>query len=479
MSDILERMEAFDPNAFGSNAFDAGGLGGETLDAETLEPETFDPETFEPETFQPETSSEPEPFDTEPFDAATIAAAERTADDAGLVSRVSAAAFQVSQSMEGLEQVAGLLRAAEELAKDSDGQRRGAEEALGLVESQRGDLGEMLAMVRSEAAEAEQRVAAADERANAAEERLQQALERTFALEARLDDGTGEEPVAKAPRQLTVIVDDRREELREAVATEIRRPLTSIMGLTLAMKHADPTSSSGKTMIRQLGASARRLERLVVQMIELDGIANGSYVPNRRRVDLKAIVRRVVEETPDIAELDVRVHAEHAAVETDPALTEQMVEILLANAGRRSSPGNPVWVQVSSDQAGAVVAVDDTCAEIPAGMRVQGSEDGDGARQKRPKGATGLALLSRLAELHGGKAWVEARPGGGASFRVFLPSASQEPHTGTSDASTTAADLEDAHEKVVVDATAVRSPSVTERLRELSSFDDLSDEVAI
>jgi signal transduction histidine kinase len=484
MSDILERMEAFDPKAFGPNAHEAGGLGSEAFDAEPLDSETFEPETFEPETtvepetFGPETTVEPEPFGTEPFDAPTISAADRTADDAGLVSRVSAAAFQVAQAMEGFEQVAGLLRAAEELAKDSDGQRRRAEEALGLAESQRKELGEMLTLVRSEGEETEQRVAAAEERANAAEERLQQALERTFALEARLDEGTGEEPVAKTARQLTVIVDDRREELREAVATEIRRPLTSIMGLTLAMKHADPTSSSGKTMIRQLGASARRLERLVVQLTELDGIANGSYVPNRRRVDLKAIVRRVVEETPDIAELDVRVHAEHAAVETDPALTEQMVEILLANAGRRSTPGNPVWVQVASDQAGAIVAVDDMCPEIPAGIQMQGSEDEDGARQKRPRGATGLALLSRLAELHGGRAWVEARSGGGASFRVFLPSASQEPHGDTPDPSATATELAGDHENVVVDATAVRSPSLPERLRELSSFDDLSDELA-
>jgi signal transduction histidine kinase len=32
----------------------------------------------------------------------------------------------------------------------------------------------------------------------------------------------------------------------------------------------------------------------------------------------------------------------------------------------------------------------------------------------------GLSLVVRLAELHGGRAWVEERPGGGASFRVFL-----------------------------------------------------------
>jgi signal transduction histidine kinase len=34
----------------------------------------------------------------------------------------------------------------------------------------------------------------------------------------------------------------------------------------------------------------------------------------------------------------------------------------------------------------------------------------------------GLSLVARFAELHGGRAWVEDRPGGGASFKVFLPS---------------------------------------------------------
>jgi chromosome segregation ATPase len=187
---------------------------------------------------------------------------ERTADEAGLVSRVSAASLQVSKATEGLEQVAGLLRTAEEFAKDVDTERREAEEALELVETRRAELSEMLALARSEAAAAEQR-------AVAAEERLQEALERTFALEARLDDGPRAEPIAGGSRQLT----------------ELRRHLmTSIMGLTLAMKHADPSSTNGATMIEEVGASVRRLEQLVVQLIELDGIADGSFVPNERRV---------------------------------------------------------------------------------------------------------------------------------------------------------------------------------------------------
>ncbi|HEV2685908.1 MAG TPA: ATP-binding protein, partial [Actinomycetota bacterium] len=38
----------------------------------------------------------------------------------------------------------------------------------------------------------------------------------------------------------------------------------------------------------------------------------------------------------------------------------------------------------------------------------------------------GLSLVARFADRHGGRAWVEDRDGGGACFRVFLPSGPPE-----------------------------------------------------
>jgi signal transduction histidine kinase len=38
----------------------------------------------------------------------------------------------------------------------------------------------------------------------------------------------------------------------------------------------------------------------------------------------------------------------------------------------------------------------------------------------------GLSLVARFTEIHGGRAWVEDRPGGGASFRVYLPGRSED-----------------------------------------------------
>jgi K+-sensing histidine kinase KdpD len=335
----------------------------------------------------------------------------------GLARRIAVAGRQVSQAADELQQAAERLMNAEELARDAETRAHVAEGPLEQGATKNAELLDMLQKTREDQSDA-------DERSRRSEDRLRMTVERNQLLEDQLRDLEDKLVEADQQPQVTVIVDQERTDLQEAVAAEVRRPLTSILGLTLALKHADTSSPDGREMVRQLATNARKLDRLVGEMLDVDRIVSGTFTPNRRRTDLEAMVRRVVEDSPDLANRDVRIETEHIAAEVDPGLTEQMVETLLANASRRTGPGNTVWVKVtSSAQGGAVIAVDDTGTDVPAGLRHAMFE----AMQERPgtdrraKGSTGLCLLSRLAELHGGRAWVEERPGGGSSFRVFLP----------------------------------------------------------
>jgi signal transduction histidine kinase len=227
-------------------------------------------------------------------------------------------------------------------------------------------------------------------------------------------------------------------------------------------------------MVRQLAANARKLDRLVGEMLAIDQIASGEFTLNLRRTDLEALVRRVVDDSADVAGREVLVETEHVAIEVDPALAEQIVETLLSNAGRRTPPGTPVWVKISSDQGGAVIAVDDTGPEVPTGLRgtpdAAGSDEGPAARHQ-PRGATGLTLLTRLAEIHGGRAWVEERPGGGASFRVFLPTTQEttqsESHEDPADDRAAARVANDHEERAIAFAKALVEADEEERTRRL------------
>jgi two-component system sensor histidine kinase KdpD len=207
----------------------------------------------------------------------------------------------------------------------------------------------------------------------------------------------------------------------------VRRPLTSILGVSLALRHSDPDSRDGRELVRQLEASARKLDRMVSVLLELDRLADGTLRLNRRRSDLQALVRRVVEGSPDLANRNIHVEAEKVVVPVDPFMVEQMVETLLTNAGGRTSSDGSLWITVSSDPEGAVIAVADTGPDVPEELRQSLSalpEDQKGGAG-RGRASTGLALLQRVAEVHGGRAWVQEREGGGASFRVFLPDATE------------------------------------------------------
>lgn len=394
-----------------------------------------------------------------------------SADTAASIShRISAAGLQVSQAAEELRQAARALIEADRHAREAEARWSAADAQLEQAAEKNAELLEALEQAKRGQAEA-------DERARRAEQRLQATIEHQAEMERQLAEIEERWREAEAQPRV-VIVDDERDELQQTLGAEIRRPLTSILGLTLALKHSDPKSPEAKNMVKQLTTNARRLDRLVGQMLDLDKIATGALTPNRRRTDVEALVRRVVEESPDLANRDLRVETEHVAINVDPALTEQMVETLLSNAGRRSAPGGPVWVRVSSDPEGVVIAVDDSGPEFPEGMwpkrPAASSTGGPAARRKASRGATGLFLLSRLAEIHGGRAWVEERPGGGASFRVFLPNQFQQPPE--EDADERAVDLSTEQEEgEVLFDTAVAAGA----MRELSSFDDLTGEIAI
>ncbi len=291
---------------------------------------------------------------------------------------------------------------------------RAAEDQAAHTAAKSSELLEELQKTRGQLAEVEGRFRRADERAHEAEEKARLLDVQVQELKARLAE-IKKSHVGGMP----VVADKERSTLKDAVAGEVRRPLTSILGIALAMKHTDPKAADGQEMIRQLSSNARKLDRLVSVLLELERLMDGSLKPNRRRTDLQALVRRVVEESPDLSNREVKIEAEHVVVAVDPSMTEQMVDSLLANAGRRATPGTPVWIKVLTDPEGAMIAVDDTSPDIPDGIRRSTLAVTHGRPAERA--TTGMSLLARLADVHGGKAWVEEREGGGASFRVFLP----------------------------------------------------------
>jgi K+-sensing histidine kinase KdpD len=258
-----------------------------------------------------------------------IRQAERQAERAeGAASRMtSSLADAERRAKEATDQFEEL----EERTSQAELRARAAEEQAAQTAAKSSELLEDLQKTRGQLAEAEGRFRRADERAHAGEEKARLLEEQAQELKARLAE------IKKLHLGgVPLVADKERSTLKDAVAGEVRRPLTSILGIAPAMKHTDPKASDSQEMIRQLSSNARKLDRLVSVLLELERLMDGSLKPNRRRTDLQALVRRVVEESPDLAKREVKIEAEHVVVAVDPSMTEQMVD-----CSWRSPDGGP------------------------------------------------------------------------------------------------------------------------------------------
>lgn len=222
-------------------------------------------------------------------------------------------------------------------------------------------------------------------------------------------------------------LDEMKNTFLQAVSHELRTPLTTILGGALTLERLRDKLSSEETddLLRRLAANAKKLNRLLADLLDLDRLARGILEPKIQEADVGGLVNGILEESRDLLG-DRALHAELDSVilGVEPAKVERIVENLLANTARHTPPDTPVWVRVTDERQGALIVVEDAGPGIPEGVRRSIFEPFQqvGGRQSHAPGVgIGLSLVARFAELHGGRAWVEERPGGGASFHVFLP----------------------------------------------------------
>jgi PAS domain S-box-containing protein len=238
-----------------------------------------------------------------------------------------------------------------------------------------------------------------------------------------------EREVAQRLRDL----DQMKNTFLDAVSHELRTPLAAIVGIGLTLEHKAGSLAEGDRadLYTRLVANGRKLDRLLNDLLDLDRLTHGIIAPKRRPTDVAALAARIADDWGLLNGRRPQVVAEPLTVCLDPGKVERIIENLLANAARHTPPETPVWVRVQRPPGGdgVLLAVEDAGAGVPAELRdtvFEPFRQGPGTPTHAPGVGIGLTLVARFAELHGGRAWVEERPGGGSSFKVLIPDAPQE-----------------------------------------------------
>lgn len=211
-------------------------------------------------------------------------------------------------------------------------------------------------------------------------------------------------------------LDAMKTALLTATSHELRTPLTVLSGVAeLLAERADQLS---RDQVRELADRLRtktaRLAGLIDDLLDVDRLARGVLEPDRRDVDLQDLIERTVEGL-GLGGHDLRFELTDEPVSVDPAHVQRVVENLLRNAVKYAPAGTPIDVRAKLDDDALEITVADRGPGIPDDRKqlvfepLRRVEEGD----PNPGLGVGLALVARLTQLHGGRAWVEDRSGGG------------------------------------------------------------------
>ena len=253
----------------------------------------------------------------------------------------------------------------------------------------------------------------------------------SFASQAALTVEQARSEQARAKARALEATDRLRRALLNSVSHDLRTPLASILASTASLLDSSVPldDQEREQFLVTVEQQAKRLARLVDNLLDLSRIEAGAVDPRLVEVWLPDVVNQAVQHarrTPSEQVIAVDVPESLPPVLVDPVRLEQVLTNLLDNARRYAGTGL-VRVGARCLDAKVELRVVDHGPGIPDKQRERifsqffRLENGD----RRGGGGTGLglAICRGLLEAMGGRIWVETAPGGGAAFVICLPRA--------------------------------------------------------
>jgi signal transduction histidine kinase/putative methionine-R-sulfoxide reductase with GAF domain len=236
-------------------------------------------------------------------------------------------------------------------------------------------------------------------------------------------------------------IEDKSRQLEEAsqhksqflanMSHELRTPLNAILGYTELMADGAYGEPSEKMLgiLKRLEANGKHLLGLINDVLDLSKIEAGQLVLELSDYcvqDIAQTVRSTLEPLAADKKLAFKVEmpSELPPGRGDGRRLTQVLINLVGNAIKFTDAGE-VAIKAEANNGSFHVSVRDTGPGISAADQAklfQEFQQADNAITRK-KGGTGLglAISKRIIEMHGGKIWVESRPGQGSTFAFTLP----------------------------------------------------------
>jgi signal transduction histidine kinase len=203
---------------------------------------------------------------------------------------------------------------------------------------------------------------------------------------------------------------------------ELRTPLSVLKAELEMALSGDRTPGELRTSLRGAAGETDRLVRLAEDLLVLARSSDGRLPIHRTSILLEDIANRSARTFATRASeagVSIVVDSDGGTASLDPDRVRQALDNLVDNALRHSPRGGTVVVRTAHENGSVVLQVQDEgtgFAEAIAGREFESFTEADGTGA-----GLGLAIVSAVAEGHGGDASAENLPAAGARVTITIP----------------------------------------------------------
>ena len=258
-------------------------------------------------------------------------------------------------------------------------------------------------------------------------------------IDSKYDDEIGELTNAINEMSLAISHSDKmKTEFISSVSHELRTPLTAITGWGETLMYDTEMSEDSQKGISIILKEARRLTRLVEELLEFTRISDGRFTVNVTEVDVEAELEEATFTYGELLRQEgMSLEYEPAeeplpTITADPQRLKQVFLNVLDNAAKYGREGKRIIVAIALEKSYddishdyAKITVRDFGPGIPEDELPHVKERFYKGSSKERGSGIGLAVCDEIIRLHDGTLAIENAQGGGTLVTVRLPVNSQ------------------------------------------------------